>query len=673
MRQSSGYSRWFVASLLSLWVVDVLVNLDPLEGTFLRQEPLGGPRNFLGLFLAEGQVAILVTAAVAVGAALAAFVLRSRDPLKESVPLLSAAHSGLTVIATTKVIWGLLTGLAVWVTLRILLNRRSPTVWSFSELVAYVLYPPLIVGLAYHGLWYAVRSDWVAAALNGTATFLLLIIGSWLLRNRSGARVLAARSMPAWIALMFAAYSSVSARVYGAADYGGLQAPGPTDRPHIILIVLDTVRADHLRRYGYWRDTMPALERWADNALVARRAVSPAGWTMPAHASLFSGKGVSEHGIHYGSGQDFRTQAFPGIRWLPDILAERGYVSLAVTANLFAVPEEVSGFERVLVPDRSRWGRTIAGFADRVLPFTARLSERLRWRMPYVDAGEIVEITRRAVPDEGGPLFVFVNILDAHSPYNPPQRFLELLDVGEVHLFGRYLSHRALTLGWSQLPEGKLQHLNDLYDGELRWIDHHLERLLGWIPERFGDDAVVIITSDHGEELGEDGRVGHEYGLSQNLIHVPLVLKGPGLSTGEMDEVINLRTLYDFIDSWSRGERPTVTALTLARSDVVISERYPSGSDLRTLGEGYGRPWVSLIEGGYKAVGPSPHELQLFDVETRGFWKEVPVSSSAIAVAFRERIDHHWRETRDRREPAPGSKPLSEEELDRLRSLGYVN
>jgi arylsulfatase A-like enzyme len=416
---------------------------------------------------------------------------------------------------------------------------------------------------------------------------------------------------------------------------------------------------------------MPELERWTEKALVARRAVSPAGWTAPAHASIFSGRTVSQHGIHYGAGSIFRTRAFEGIRWLPERLTERGYTCIAVTANPLALPAEVTGFARVFSPSHRDWNRTVGAFADRNLRFTVRTSERLRWRMPYVDAEGMVDIARKAVPPEAGPVFLFVNFMDAHSPYNPPDQALELLGIRSKQLFGRYVDHREITRRWEDMPAGKAEELVALYDGELRWLDLHLKRLLDWIERRFGAESIVIVTADHGEELGEEGRVGHEYGLSQSLVHVPLFVRSPELAAGEFNALVDLRNLYQFISAAAEGRRPGTGELAPVGEQEVISERYPSRAHAATLGQEYYRPWLSLIQGAHKAVGPSEYDLQLFSLESSGFSRETRVWDESSARVLRRRMDRYWKRFRDRRDP--GGHTLSLEEREQLQSLGYVN
>ena len=259
------------------------------------------------------------------------------------------------------------------------------------------------------------------------------------------------------------ALAAGSTIIYPRAERIGPRLAG-TARPNMVLIVLDAVRADHLREFGYSRATMPRLSSWAKSALVVRRAVSAAGWTAPSHASMFSGKTVSEHGIHYGE-TSFRTRAYRDIEWLPELLAVEGYDCRAVTANPLAVPKEVRGFDAVIAPRHIDWSRTIGGFVDGEWGIFPSLSESLRWRIPYPDAREVVGIVKRSVPEGAGPVFLFVNFLDAHSPYNPPER------IGGGRPFSRYLSYRELTKRWLELPMESRQYLTDLYDGELRWID----------------------------------------------------------------------------------------------------------------------------------------------------------------------------------------------------------
>ena len=415
------------------------------------------------------QVALLAVAIAWVLGSVLARVLRSGDAAVERLALVTAMLVGLTVTAGTlraqlltsladTVVCGGLTGLLGLVGLGLLFKHRLPASSGVGSVTPYVLWPLLAAGFGVHGVDYAITGTWAPAVANCAAAVLGLVGGVVVLRLRTRTWALALGWLPSWVALALAVQLCVSSAFF----YGNRIASTEREdaaRPNIILIVLDTVRADHLKGFGHDRDTMPALERWASNALVATRAVSPAGWTAPAHASMFTGKSVSEHGIHYGSGRErrdpFRTRAFDGVSWLPELLAEHGYDCLAVSANQLAVPQEMTGFRRVLNPDHSDWERTVGALVDPYSPLTARLSERLRWRMPYVDARKIVDITMRAVPEDSAPVFLFVNLIDAHSPYHPPAEALESLGIRDERLFSRYLTHAKLMRQWEELPAGK--------------------------------------------------------------------------------------------------------------------------------------------------------------------------------------------------------------------------
>jgi hypothetical protein len=672
-----------VTAAVCLWTIDVLVNLALVESILVGKPPHSRPVDFVGLFLAGGPLSIGTALGALIAATILTALLRRDDRQRDAVALLSAALSALAVFgqlawppSRSAIVIALIaagmTGLAVYFGLRA--GRGSDESAEARNLSRHVLLVPLFAGFVAASGVNLPRGEYQAILLNGLQA--MIVAGLFLrgaFRGRAGWSTVVGW-IPPLAAVTCALLVCVSSARYGKPGTpSGHSASG--ERPNIVLIVLDTVRADHLKRYGYSRNTMPALERWASDSFVFRRAVSTSGWTSPAHASLFSGLTVSHHGIHYAGGTEeaapFSTPSVEGITWLPARLSDEGYHGLAITANELAIPEGVSGFDRILAPSRAAWSRlTLGSLTDRVIPWTGRLSESLRWRMPYVDAGGMVDVAMRALPGETNPVFLFLNVLDAHSPYNPHPGALDLLDLEPGHLFSRYEQHRQLTLMWESLPPGRSEFLRDLYDGELRWIDHHLERFLDWVDERLGPNTVVVVTSDHGEELGEEGRVGHEYGLSQSLIHVPLFVKGPELPSGESDTLVSLRNVFAFMERIGAGAVPDLKILQETDEYGILSERYPSGHNLRVLGPAYARHWISLIEGGLKAVGPSSAGWDLYDISASGFDRDLPVSGAAGGEELRARIDAFWERHQDRR-TRPDSD-LSEEELRRLRSLGYV-
>jgi arylsulfatase A-like enzyme len=206
-------------------------------------------------------------------------------------------------------------------------------------------------------------------------------------------------------------------------------------------------------------------------------------------------------------------------------------------------------------------------------------------------------------------------------------------------------------------------------------MDPALGRLLDWIENRSGPDAVVIVTSDHGEELGEGGRVGHEYGVSQALIHVPLMIRAPRLSPGERDALVSLQDLHALILGIADGRDGEALA-AFSREDsarTVVSERYGSLHNAQRAGPEYALPWISMIHDGTKIVGPPDERFEVLDVRTEGFAREIPMPLPANADSLRESLGEYWDRHRDRREEeGEDFHPSSDEEMEKLRALGYV-
>jgi hypothetical protein len=667
------------AALVAFFTQDVLVNLWFGRLVLVGDVVPARPRDFLGLATAEAAVAVLAGG----GAALLARITR-RIPAggsfqNEALALVTAAAAAGPAVARGVEGWGLehvggvrlvaAAGMAAlaWLGVRLLLRgvgRPSIGLW---------LGLPTLVGLgagaAGHGMMELVRGGRAAGAaqLLGALALLALAVQAGRGRRRPWATLLS-WSPPA-LALGVAVLACVR-----FADFGRPVLPAPADpsgaRPNIVLIVLDTLRADHLRRYGYARDTMPALERWADRALTVGRAVAPGGWTAPSHASLFSGLPVSLHGIHFAETKgELRTRARSGVRWLPEQLAGLGYRSIAVSANHWAVPEEVGGFDRRLVPERSMWnGPSIARALEEALPVPPPF--QTGWRKTYVDAEGIVDIVLRSVPAAPGSLFLFVNLVDPHDPYDPPAHVQAALDIRVPLAARRYHWQHRLRFENPDLTAEEQQAIVDLYDGELRGMDEQLERLLRWIDVHLGEDATVIITSDHGEELGEEGVYGHRWGLRQRVVHVPLFIRSPSLSPGELEGVVSIRRVHDVILRLARGEPLDADVLAEVDEFGVLSERYRLEDNSEVFGAS-NRSFVAFFEGNLKGVGPSQEGFELSDVGAKGFSREAPADEPAAARRLRDRIDVYWRDHGDRRDEG-ASVPVSEEERKRLRALGYV-
>ena len=281
-------------------------------------------------------------------------------------------------------------------------------------------------------------------------------------------------------------------------------------RPTSLLIVLDTTRADRGSVIGHDRETTPGLAAFAADATVYTQAWSPAGWTAPAHASLFTGLRPERHGLWMGH-RLFLDEAHTT---LAERLAAAGYRTACFTANPVVSGEFglIQGFEHV---------EGLHGTHAPRPPVAHRAHERLlKWT-----AGA------------GGPWFAFVNHMEPHLPYTPPAqhtaRFLRPGTPAEVVTAMRAFGHPvtlAVCAGSRVLDAVERAALSDLYDAEIAGLDAQLTHLFDRLAARGDlDDTVVAVVGDHGENLGERGLVGHQFSLHRSVLHVPLIVRYPGV------------------------------------------------------------------------------------------------------------------------------------------------
>jgi len=303
--------------------------------------------------------------------------------------------------------------------------------------------------------------------------------------------------------------------------------PAAADAPNILLVAIDTLRADHLGSYGYTRPTSPTLDALAARGVLFEQAVSQAPWTAASFGSLFTSLYPSVHGldggVRWGPGQSsaggslpFAVQKILPIAQptLAEMLRRNGYRTAGFVSNVYV--NSIFGFSQgfeVYNDEHRDYSRNVGGAKRR--------------------AEETNEFVFRWLDEPPGePFFLFVHYNDPHWPYNPPAPHgAEWVAGYQGELTPEKSSAVVETQGEpiEDLSPEDLAYLIALYDGEISYVDSHiaklLERVRGLDTER---DLLVVVTADHGEEFLDHGSASHGYTLYEELIHVPLIFHAPG-------------------------------------------------------------------------------------------------------------------------------------------------
>jgi arylsulfatase A-like enzyme len=305
----------------------------------------------------------------------------------------------------------------------------------------------------------------------------------------------------AWVWLAFAAVAA-----------GCQHAPAVPAR--VLLISIDTLRPDHLGAYGYTRPTSPNLDAFARQGVVFEDVTSTSPWTLPAHASMFTGLYPTRHGVI-----DLTAKLSRDLPTLATRMAEAGFATGAVVNSRYLSP--TFGLERGF--QRFRYVTEARGQRE---PSTLVTEQALAWAR---------ELT-------GQRWFLFVHYYDVHSDYAAlpgyEQQFVRPYAGRADGTTAQLLAVRGGALSYDAAD---VQHVIDLYDASIRQTDDEIARLLAG----FGDDRelLVIVTSDHGEEFLEHGGVLHGRTQFQELVRVPLLVRGPGIPRG-----VRIPTLASLVD-----------------------------------------------------------------------------------------------------------------------------
>jgi len=456
-----------------------------------------------------------------------------------------------------------------------------------------------------------------------------------------------------------------------ATALAGCRGEPPPRRPDILLVSLDTLRADHLSCYGYPRPTSPVIDEFAARGLRFVEAHAPASNTAPSHMSIFTGLDPLAHGVRpvdpkkVDAGQrDVIASLSPDVPMLAETLRDAGYTTVGLIDDGFVMTP--MGFDR---------GYDV--YHNRRTDLETKLVRAVR----ALDAAP-----------RDRPVFLFLHTYETHSPYLPPRRLHgRFTDEGYDGVFrDRYelLVDLPVDESWrakaqfldrfEEMDDEDLRFLRGLYDETILHANEYLARLwAAWGKRRDADDTLVVLLSDHGEGFLEHGRLGHQYGLHAELVRVPLVLSGPGIPIGVVEEPVSLTdlmpTLLEYLDlPVPPGQGRSMLALLDAAAPTA--EARPVFSQLNTragLNDAVTLDGLRLMR--RRRDEETSH--QLYDWTTDRREQRDLAAERAAAIERLEALLEERRELGLRYRgqfPPVGGAVLSEAAERDLRALGYL-
>ena len=453
----------------------------------------------------------------------------------------------------------------------------------------------------------------------------------------------------------------------------------PKASPDVLIIVLDTVRADMMSTYGHKHPTSPQLDAIADAGVTFEDVTAPSSWTWPSHASLFTGKAPWEHGAHasiqaegigLASGHWGLLAMRSDLPTMAEQFAAAGYRTVSVASNRFLDPKLglTRGFEVAeTLPDRE-------------------LAERI---------GAVLK------EDDDRPLLMFVNILIAHAPWEvfpaswskPYGERLSTAEKAPAWAEGYLMDapggldfyrlrdgadrggFRQLMAGDIRIPQDDMPIIEDLYTAGINAADFIMNRIVSqWMAH--SPRGIVAVTSDHGEYLGEHGLWEHGKTVFTEVVDVPLVIAAPGrLPKGtRVSTPVQMQDLHDTLLALANipGEHPhslVPVANGGPRNRPIQAKAWASRPWKESMGGIFAHDWSLYREGNKALVFSSNGDRFLYDMATdRGMTKDLSASDPETLADLWSRAEGAFKETAT----STGSAEMSADMVEELKALGYL-
>ena len=467
---------------------------------------------------------------------------------------------------------------------------------------------------------------------------------------------------------------------------------GSSGLPNVLLISLDTTRADHLSLYGYARNTTPNLNKFAENAIVFNRAIATGDMTLPTHASIFTGLYPLQHGAHNDPPEFWNARPLSDqFLTLTEILAAHQYLTLGVVSNYgylghgLGIPQGFNYYDNkipVVFLKKVNRNYLSSWIPELLQPFLKHTDYDVIYRDAEIINREVFKLLDNRSENEPQPFFLFVNYMDPHFPYIPPPPF-DTRYPGKLEDFDtKYYSalYEAVLEKRRSVTEAEYKHMVSQYDGEIAYLDYHLGELFARLKASdLFDNTLIIITSDHGEAFGERDLIQHAVSVYQDQVHVPLVLKFPnskkfGVINQAVSSVDILPTVLDVLGI--EMQLPNVQGKSLRtinheENRAVMTESYPDGG-LRARHQRFMRIERAVVSGALKLIQSTANKHELYDLE-----KDPNELNNLfeIQAADAEQLTNQlskWMDSNSRITDSQDNTELDPEVLTRLKALGYI-
>jgi len=464
-------------------------------------------------------------------------------------------------------------------------------------------------------------------------------------------------------------FSTLALAIAIVSTLGGCEGSAPAERPSILLISIDSLRADHLSCYGYERETSPRMDQLAQEAILFENAVSSSSWTLPAHAAAFTGLPDSVHRV-----ERTNSRLAEGHTTLAEALSAEGYQTVGFWSGPFLDPSFGlgQGFEEYIdcrtpfeLPDDDNKIRRqkVANFESHGDVTSPRL---------VAAVSEWMAERRRA------PFLLFVHMWDVHYDFIPPPPY-DTLFAPDPDYDGP-ADGRNVAKNLDGEVERDVEHTLALYDGEIAWTDLHVGQLIDLLDEHgIADNTIVIVTADHGEEFFEHGAFGHRKTLFEESIRIPLIMRlpdGSGAGTRETRPVSITDIAPTILEA--AGVAPMGPSMGESLLATGTAERRVAVSEIFTKVDRERGPLLSLRGEGWKLVvrRRDGTPWRLFDLNNDPEEQEdllgKPGALEAIALEELGPVLARLAELKEKYAASADENTLTDELEAELRSLGYI-